>query len=66
MDKKDMKITALLERVSALTQEYENKVADLRVELTVSDNARREAEQRLADSQSPDVKYDGALEGEIV
>lgn len=30
-----LKIQALLERVSSLTAEYENKVADLRVELTV-------------------------------
>ena len=36
LDRKDLKIQALRERVSALTTEYEDKVADLRVELTIN------------------------------
>lgn len=35
-DKKDLKILALRERVAQLTAEYEDKIADLRVELTVT------------------------------
>ena len=35
MDRKDLKIQALLERIRDLTTNYENQVADLRVELTV-------------------------------
>jgi len=33
-NKLELKVQALLERVSTLTADYENKVADLRVELT--------------------------------
>jgi len=33
-DKKDLKILALRERVAQLTADYEDKIADLRVELT--------------------------------
>lgn len=36
MDKKDLKIQALLEKISSLTTNYENTAADLRVELTVA------------------------------
>ena len=38
---------ALRERVSAVTDEYENKVADLRVELTELSMAYKELEERL-------------------
>lgn len=34
-NKLELKTQALLERISNLTAEYENKVADLRVELTL-------------------------------
>lgn len=40
MDRTELKVKALLERVSNLTTEYENKVADLRVELTVVSQER--------------------------
>lgn len=33
-DRKDLKVQALLERVSNLTAQYENQAADLRVEYT--------------------------------
>lgn len=36
MDKKDLKSQALLEKISSLVTNYENQIADLRVELTVS------------------------------
>jgi uncharacterized protein YeeX (DUF496 family) len=35
LDKKDLKIQALLERVSTLTAQYENQVSDLRVDVTL-------------------------------
>jgi len=35
MDRNELKILALRERVAQLTAEYEDKVADLRVELTL-------------------------------
>lgn len=57
LDRKDLKIQALLEKVSALTTQYENQVADLRVELTISENEREALEKKLQDSESGDV-YD--------
>ena len=57
LDRKDLKIQALLEKVSALTTQYENQVADLRVELTISENERETLEKKLQDSESGDV-YD--------
>lgn len=35
MDRNELKIMALRERVAQLTADYEDKVADLRVELTL-------------------------------
>lgn len=45
IDRKDLKIQALLEKVASLTQSYENQVADLRVELTISEHKAKEMEQ---------------------
>lgn len=39
-NKLELKTRALLERISTLTAEYENKVADLRVELTLASQER--------------------------
>ena len=39
LDRKDLKIQALLEKISSLTTQYENQIADLRVELTIADAA---------------------------
>ena len=48
-NKLELKNQALLERISTLTAEYENKVADLRVELTITsrerDSLRTEVEE---------------------
>lgn len=46
-DRKELKIQALLEKVSSLTAQYENQVADLRVELTVSEVEKQQAQQEL-------------------
>lgn len=42
VDRKDLKIQALLEKVSSLTMNYENQIADLRVNLTVSEQTVKE------------------------
>lgn len=46
MDRNELKVQALLEKVSRLTTSYENDNADLRVELTLvtSDRDRLQAE----------------------
>jgi hypothetical protein len=48
LDRKDLKIQALLEKVATLTQQYENQVADLRVALTISEQNLRDAHEQLA------------------
>lgn len=50
-----LKTQALLERISALTAEYENKVADLRVELTLVSEALRDAQESLKELKAADV-----------
>lgn len=54
LDRKDLKIQALLEKVSALTTQYENQVADLRVELTISENEREALEKQVQASENGD------------
>lgn len=52
MDKNELKVQALLERVSEITTTYENRVADLRVELTTVSQELQEVRvevQRLND-----------------
>jgi hypothetical protein len=48
MDEKDLKNQALLERIAELTAQYEDKIADLRVALTVQaqqlEDAKKEAD----------------------
>lgn len=55
VDRKDLKIQALLEKVSNMTAQYENQVADLRVELTVVSQELEEARQAAADVEAADV-----------
>jgi chromosome segregation ATPase len=47
MDKNALKVQALLERVSSLTTEYENRVADLRVDLTLGAQEKEAVQQEL-------------------
>ena len=58
VDRKDLKIQALLEKVSSLTTNYENTAADLRVELTitVNDNARLKAENDQLRAEVEDLR----------
>lgn len=58
VDRKDLKVQALLEKISNLTTQYENQVADLRVELTVSEIEKQNLEQRVTELETPDVQED--------
>ncbi|HUC20203.1 MAG TPA: hypothetical protein VMR98_01770 [Candidatus Polarisedimenticolaceae bacterium] len=56
-DRKDLKIQALLEKVSSLTMNYENQVSDLRVEVTLLTDVLRELqEQQNEDKEPTDVQ----------
>lgn len=57
-DRKDLKIQALLEKVSSLTTNYENQVADLRVEVTMLSQALQEAQQVQEDENVSEVPQD--------
>jgi hypothetical protein len=48
MDRKDLKIEALLQRITTLTAQYENQVADLRVELTLTTRELEEIKDSIA------------------
>lgn len=48
-DRKDLKIQALLERFSELTSQYENRIADLRVEFTITSE---QYERALSEARS--------------
>lgn len=50
VSRKDLKIQALLEKVSAMTAQYENQVADLRVELTLAEQEKNYLKERLFES----------------
>lgn len=49
-----LKATALLQRVSELTSEYENKIADLRVALTVQNQENEQLRGALYRSEHPE------------
>jgi len=55
VDRKDLKIQALLEKVSTMTAQYENQVADLRVELTLVSQELNEARQAAAEAVEPEA-----------
>lgn len=48
MDRNELKVQALLEKISSLTTGYENQVADLRVEITMLSNELQHTQQELA------------------
>lgn len=52
LDRNELKVQALLERVSSLTVEYENKVADLRVEVTLLSNQIQATQSEVEDGVS--------------
>lgn len=51
MDDKDLKIEALLQRVSEITRVYEDKVADLRVEITNLSRRIEASESNVVDAE---------------
>jgi uncharacterized protein YpuA (DUF1002 family) len=61
LDRNALKQQALLERVASLTAEYENKVAELRVDFTVVSEQLREANDKLANLENGD-EAEGVLE----
>jgi small-conductance mechanosensitive channel len=60
--RKDLKIQALLEKVSQLTTQYENQVADLRVDLTLVSSERDQLHAKVADFETDTVKEDPEAE----
>lgn len=42
MDRNELKVQALLEKISTLTTQYENQVAELRIDLTLLAESNRE------------------------
>lgn len=50
MDRNELKVQALLEKVSSLTANYENQAADYRVEITLLTQKIQELEDASADS----------------
>lgn len=69
MEEKDLKILAFKERISELTTDYEEKVAELRVALTVLQRNLDEAQMTIdsmASSQNADTVKDEIVEGEVV
>jgi len=70
IDRKDLKIQALLEKVASLTQSYENQVADLRVELTVSEQNVKELRDTISSIHNEPVPTTpppvDVIEGEVV
>jgi uncharacterized protein YeeX (DUF496 family) len=55
MDRKDLKIQALLEKITQLTTQYENQAADYRVEITMLTQERDEALARANASEQSTV-----------
>ena len=52
MDRKDLKIQALTQRLSTIVSQYEDKIADLRVELTVTSQERDELMNSITELKS--------------
>lgn len=73
MDEKDLKITALKQRIGEITSDYEDRIADLRVNITYQQQQleqlqrqNQELESQLSDlDPAPDSTSD-VLEGEVV
>lgn len=59
MDEKDLKIQALLERMGEMTQQHEDRVADLRVQITILSNQVNTLNERQAGAEE-------TLEGTVV
>lgn len=54
MDRNELKVVALRERVSELTTAYEDRAADYRVEITLLTNENEELRRRIVELEAPD------------
>lgn len=52
IDRNELKVQALLEKISNLTANYENQIADLRVELTIISEELRELNEAAKSNKS--------------
>ena len=55
MDRNELKVQALLEKISNLTAQYENQVADFRVELTMLNQENEQLRTRISELKAPDA-----------
>jgi hypothetical protein len=53
-NRKDLKIQALLEKVSSLVTNYENTIADLRVNITLAEQENQSLVQQIAELSQVD------------
>jgi uncharacterized protein YeeX (DUF496 family) len=62
MDKKDLKIEALRQRIAELTVQYEDRVSDLRVDFTLVSQELEELKKEHADVEvaKPDSTDDAS------
>lgn len=66
MSNENLKIQALRESISNHVANYEDKIADLRVEITVLSQRLQQAEQELQ-SRAEDIEVeDEVVQGEVV
>lgn len=49
MDRNELKVQALLEKISSLTTNYENQVAELRVDVTLLSQEKQELANELSE-----------------
>lgn len=57
-DRRDLKIQALLEKISSLTANYENQIADLRVDFTISERDKEVLQEELNLLKETDVSQE--------
>jgi hypothetical protein len=60
LDRNELKVQALLEKISTLTTNYENQIADLRVEITLVGQQLQETQEQLANAVSEEEAADTA------
>jgi hypothetical protein len=74
-NKLELKIQGLLERISQLTTNYENNIADLRVALTMVTNERDQLRQEMTELKDSEMSFKSpgvvgsevdTVEGEVV
>lgn len=66
MDQKDMKIAALKEEISNSASAYAEKVADLRINITMLSQRLEAAQQQVADLQNQASQQQNAGDEEVV